>query len=253
MSEKILVLGATVAAAAIASVFKENCTVINKGYNCAYEYADAYKVHKLDLSRNYLPETENFIADLKIRNLLSDTLLHPLYLAGVMAEYFKKYGSSVYLGSTVEKITESDDGITAVFYINGEQITQTADILIDTTDFGKYKKVLFAALNAESDFDEIPLSCIIKGKFASEYYLKTEVTENESFRDAVLRINDIWCKEISEKLPGMRFASVANDFATYYEKPVFERTSGRIIHMPSASFADVAQSFEGGLKCCSLI
>ena len=250
MAKKILIHGATVTAMAVASVFGENCTVINHGFNCAYEYSDAYKVHSVDTEFGRFHETKKFVSDLKDKNILQNGILHPHGLAGLSASYFKKYGSKVYLGSTVEKIEENADGVTAVFYLNGEQITVRADFLIDTADFGNNQRTLFAALHTEADKPHIPedISCIVKGAFKGEYYLKMR-SENESYTDAVMRINDIWCKELFQKLPDFRFASVANDFASYYEKPVVEKTSRHILHIVSASFSDVAKSFEEGLKC----
>ena len=255
MSKNVLIYGATVTAAAIASILKENCTVINHGYNCAYEYADSYRADKIYESEAYSNGTKAFISDMKSRNILKDSFLCPLYLAGLTAKYFLDCASEFYLGCTLESVTENADGVTAVMYLNGEQITLSGSMFIDTTDYGKNRRVLFTSLFAENKNPQILCDAekIVRGRFESEYYLKTDVNENESYTDAFMRVNNMWCESLWKKLPDFRLASVANDFAVYYDKPVTKKTDNCIIHIPSSSFANAAESFEGGLKCVSLI
>lgn len=253
MKKKVLIYGATITAAAIASVLKENCIIINYGYNCAFEYSESYRTSMVFKKASYSKETLDFIEDMEKRNILKEGYIHPLSLAGLTALYIKNSGAKIYLGSTLEKTQQSQDGISSVFYLNGEKIIVSADVFIDTTDFGKYERYLCAALHSENSNPHIPENGLIqKGRFENEYYLKMKVQPSESYTDAFMRLNRDWINGNFKNLSDFKIASVANCFSSVYEKPVFIKQNN-IIHIPSASFKNAAESFEGGLKCISHI
>lgn len=253
MNKKVLIYGATVTAAAIASLLKENCTIINYGYNCGFEYGDAYRTSMVFKKASYSRETLDFIEDMEKRNILKDGYIHPLSLAGLTALYIKTSGAKVYLGSTLEKTGESQDDVTSEFYLNGEKIIVSADVFIDTTDFGTCERYLCAALHSEKSNPYVPNNGLIKkGRFENEYYLQMKVKPSESYTDAFMRLNTEWINGNFSDLSDFKIASVANAFSSAYENPVFVKQNN-IIHIPSASFKNAAESFEGGLKCISHI
>lgn len=251
MKKKVIIYGATVTAAAIASVLQSECTVINQGYNCAYEVADSYRTSKITDKPEYSSKTKFVINDLKSRGILKNNgYIHPLPVAGLIASYFMQYNTRVYLASTLEKVTCCDDKVEISFFLNGEKISITADTFIDTTDYGIYDKYIRAALipNCAAPFLPKNDDLLIRGAFENEYYLQIKADSCDSYNDAAMKLHNVWLSKHKDILRDFSVVSVANELMTVYKKPVFERKNN-IIHIPSASFKNLANSFEGGLQC----
>ena len=250
MRKKAIIYGATVTAAAIASVLKSDCIVINNGYNCAFEVADSYRTAKISDSAGYSHETKQFTENLKSRNILRNGYIHPLPFAGLIALYFRLYNTRIYFSGTLEKVSCSSEKADVTFFTNGEKVSVSADIFIDTTDYGRFDRFLCAALvpNCPNPAAHRFSDMIKRGAVEDEYYLQVNSNNCKTYSEAFMNLQKFWVENHKDAFSDFSVVSVANELMTVYEKPVFEKQNN-IIHIPSASFGTPADSFEGGLQC----
>ncbi len=252
---KVLIIGTTALACGFVSKSDSdcNCTVVDGGWSCGAEFADAMVAEPIDLTKKRPPQSEKLVDELCERNIVSRTgAVHCIALAGAFAKRFENSHCRVLLGTSVLGIKRQVDGFLVTLFQPQEGYTEIlAERVLDTLprSFMKYRKnfsLMLADGNPNISADGSP--CLRHGRFADECILTFDVPQNCTLPEAEKLANE-WLTENRDKLGSAVVAGPALVFGYRFESPMDTERDG-IRYVPSASYPDAVSAFEGGELLC---
>ena len=271
----IAIFGATMLAAGIIQSLSEekrkDCIVIESSFNYASDYVPSMKAARIEnTGKEPLCDRANeLLTSLRERGIVDgDGNIHVFPLSAVCSSLLSD--CRVLLGTSVTSVEkESNTGERIIKYINSAGFGSiSAKKVIDTTNLGVLRsneglrlteksgarKYLCASLAkcSENAKDICGFSAdgvsAVKGAIGDEYILKLAVKENAGYAAAREYLAAKWASLSVKEFSGWKIGAVAATFEYDYASPV--RISKNLCEfIPSTSYANPIDSFEGGLLC----
>ena len=271
----IAIFGATMLAAGIIQSLSEekrkDCIVIESSFNYASDYVPSMKTARIENTGKepLCDRATELLSSLRERGIVDgEGNLHVFPLSAVCASLLSD--CPVILGTSVTSVEKDSNTVGRVIkYINSEGFGSVcAKKVIDTTNLGVLrsneglrlteksgaKKYLCASLAkcSENAKDICGFSAdgvsAVKGAIEDEYILKLKVKENSGYAAARELLAAKWASLSENEFYGWKIGAVAAMFEYDYASPV--RISKNLCEfIPSTSYANPVDSFEGGLLC----
>jgi hypothetical protein len=245
-----VVIGGSAAGCGYALEAAEEVLVLEPSINLCGDFAETFRCAPFTVAGPLSPWGETLVNDLRGRNLLTEdgsVSIQPT--AALLAKYMIKRDIPVMLQCKAVSITHVG-GKYRVEIFNTEGFGQLeCDRIIDTGAYCKIsgiyarpvKKWLRAMLSPGTQ--NAPVDGLMKGRFENEYVLSVELPLSADWLEAR--------GMLMKNLRGWDVAVIASRFDWEYEQPVTETPAPNYIWMPSCSFANMLEAFEGGIRCAA--
>lgn len=218
-------IGATVFASAAAEIIGENCIVIEKGSQVAFDYSAAWKGDGNSYYYKFTePETAAFREELISRNILASGCgEHLPALEAVLSNRLLNSGAGFLSMAHITEIEKSPEGYLLKIFTTSGFIKICAKQIINTAVDEKYinqnshniKKTINLNIVPVDNVNTDPIKgdnfLITKGRFSDEYILKLPVDNDISLSKAKKAAYEFWINRPS-LLSNWKLAAVSSSF-----------------------------------------
>ena len=249
---RLLILGATVSAVALACARGSECVLVEEGMLPGSEYVAGMNMAPCRGeatgagARALLDECRAG----SLVNAAGEIHLPPIQ--AMLARRLKDSGAKVHLYTRVLEAAPVDGGFYVTLFDAQGAHGLLAERIVDTRADGRGKKALCAALNLPKGegLPELPGVQVLRGPIAGEYVLKLPLPDGASWPQARSLLHAYWQANAKD---GWEIAAVAPNFVYDYAHPVVEEVEPGRFACISASFGDLFAAWEGGEACaCTL-
>ena len=271
MHTDCVVIGASVLGCGYALAHSESCVIIEPSMLLAAEFGSAYRLEAAKAPDKCSAETKELYDDMVKRNILRNGRMSSIPVSAMLAKRLLYKNVPVIFSACVTDISRSGDGYTVTYFgTDGEKKVDCKRIL-DTAATGTlhdecrrfaFSKNLSAMLCFEkkSGLTEQNIKAIesvraenvriVKGRFRDEYALTLRLDMNADYSEARKAVADCFIKLKEDGvISGWRIAAISSFFDYEFEKSIKTEAAENFLWVPSASYSNLFEAFEGGLLC----
>ncbi len=260
-----VLIGASAFSAGFVTAYGKSCVVLEPSILIASEFSASFR-NIVTADFDALSAEGKKLKDEAVkRNILNDKKeISIIPMSGMLAERFMEKEVPLLLNCAIESIEYKDGEYTVSWFGIDGMSSIRCKYVIDTTSAGvlcgndeeytkKLRAMLCSALGSEPDvyaaenYTDEGIR-IIRGRFKGEYVFEAEIPRETGFGAARELLVRKWERAMENGLSSWRIASISSYFDYEYKNPVCKRVQN-YYRIPSSSYGDVFEAFEGGLSC----
>lgn len=246
---KTLIIGASFFAVGYAANHTD-ALIIDRRETVGFDFVGCADVTPVDIKKEYSTQTADILSRLAARNIISsDGGVHIFPVSGVLCEYILEKSINIRLATEFVNAKRVEGGFEITLFAANGYHTVFAEKIIDTR-VGDVPHKKYICATALGELDELK-NLENEGIYVSHgIYGQSTIACLVDISTDYSAAREILNDKIGARIKTSKIAAFALEFKyVTQEKNVIIGDKDGVWHIPSVSFGNFADAFEGGILC----